>query len=366
MKHLLATTAAALILGTPAFAQDASMGTSYDVQTTDFYATALIGARIYGTEGEMPTSGAAIILTDGFEDIGEINDMVVGEDGSVRAVIVGVGGFVGIGEKDVALPMDAIQVVRDENGDRFLIVQASVESLGNAPAFEYPEIGVDATDAAAMDAAEADMATDATIVVDETAMVDTTVDAEQDAEADVAAANLVESETSAYSEAATDLAQAEAVSGGDTMVEPLADAESIAETEEILEEIDTGVAIADPAIAETETDMTDTVTVSTDMDMPEGFAMVAVTELTSDELTGAGVMGLGDDRLGDIGDLILDDQGVITSAIIDFGGFLGIGQKRVEVGFDRLQILRSDDGSEIRVTMPATREELEAMPEYEG
>ncbi len=43
------------------------------------------------------------------EDIGEINDVIVGQTGEVIAVIVGVGGFLGIGEKDVAVSMQALE-----------------------------------------------------------------------------------------------------------------------------------------------------------------------------------------------------------------------------------------------------------------
>ena len=43
--------------------------------------------------------------------IGEVNDLLVEQDGQVRALIIGVGGFLGIGEKDVALPMSAFSVL---------------------------------------------------------------------------------------------------------------------------------------------------------------------------------------------------------------------------------------------------------------
>lgn len=44
------------------------------------------------------------------ESIGEINDVLVSQDGSVNAVIIGVGGFLGIGEKDVAVNTAALQL----------------------------------------------------------------------------------------------------------------------------------------------------------------------------------------------------------------------------------------------------------------
>ena len=51
------------------------------------------------------------------ENLGDINDILIGQDGRIRAVIVGVGGFLGIGEKDVAVSFDAIEPRTDEDGD---------------------------------------------------------------------------------------------------------------------------------------------------------------------------------------------------------------------------------------------------------
>jgi sporulation protein YlmC with PRC-barrel domain len=42
--------------------------------------------------------------------IGEIMDLLVDHDGKATALIIGVGGFLGAGEKDVAVPFNAVQV----------------------------------------------------------------------------------------------------------------------------------------------------------------------------------------------------------------------------------------------------------------
>ncbi len=55
----------------------------------------LEGKAVYGAEGE---------------SIGDIKDVLVSQNGSVNAVIIGVGGFLGIGEKDVAVDMSALQL----------------------------------------------------------------------------------------------------------------------------------------------------------------------------------------------------------------------------------------------------------------
>jgi len=53
--------------------------------------------------------GKAVYGSDG-ASIGDIKDVLVSQDGSVNAVIIGVGGFLGIGEKDVAVNISALQL----------------------------------------------------------------------------------------------------------------------------------------------------------------------------------------------------------------------------------------------------------------
>jgi len=43
------------------------------------------------------------------ESIGEVNELLIDKDGTIKAVVIGVGGFLGIGQKNVALPYTAIK-----------------------------------------------------------------------------------------------------------------------------------------------------------------------------------------------------------------------------------------------------------------
>jgi sporulation protein YlmC with PRC-barrel domain len=47
------------------------------------------------------------------EKIGDISELLVDSSGKIQAVIVGVGGFLGIGERDVAIPFDQIKLVNE-------------------------------------------------------------------------------------------------------------------------------------------------------------------------------------------------------------------------------------------------------------
>ncbi len=69
------------------------------------------------------------------ESIGDINDILIDREGKVAAVIVGVGGFLGIGEKDVALPYDQLTFSTDTNNSLIVGTNATKESLETAPEY---------------------------------------------------------------------------------------------------------------------------------------------------------------------------------------------------------------------------------------
>lgn len=69
------------------------------------------------------------------EQIGVIKDLLIGPDGRIHAAVIGVGRFLGIGEKDVAVPLAALQTERLDNSGR-LILDVPKDILRTAPAFE--------------------------------------------------------------------------------------------------------------------------------------------------------------------------------------------------------------------------------------
>jgi sporulation protein YlmC with PRC-barrel domain len=71
------------------------------------------------------------------ESIGNVNDLIMKKDGGLVAAIVGVGGFLGIGEKDVAVPMEKITVAQNtQDGSVKLTTSETAESLKAAPEFK--------------------------------------------------------------------------------------------------------------------------------------------------------------------------------------------------------------------------------------
>ena len=68
--------------------------------------------------------------------IGDINDLVSDEGGKFVAVLIGAGGFLGIGEKDVALRFEDLKFTRDENNNIKLIANFNKDALASAPDYE--------------------------------------------------------------------------------------------------------------------------------------------------------------------------------------------------------------------------------------
>ncbi len=67
--------------------------------------------------------------------LGDVNDIIWTEDGTIQGVVVGVGGFLGIGEKNVAVNYDALNITTDEDGNRKLVLDATADELAAAPEF---------------------------------------------------------------------------------------------------------------------------------------------------------------------------------------------------------------------------------------
>ena len=68
--------------------------------------------------------------------IGQVMDVLVGQDGQVSALIVGVGGFLGAGEKDVAVSFNTVKATKKDN-KIYLTMNTTKDALKAAPGFKY-------------------------------------------------------------------------------------------------------------------------------------------------------------------------------------------------------------------------------------
>ena len=69
--------------------------------------------------------------------IGEIMDVLVDREGKATALMIGVGGFLGMGEKDVAVPFNSVQVTTKDNNKWYLVMNSNKDQLKNAKGFKY-------------------------------------------------------------------------------------------------------------------------------------------------------------------------------------------------------------------------------------
>ena len=70
------------------------------------------------------------------QKVGEIMDLLVNQSGQIEAAMVGVGGFLGAGEKDVAVSFNAIKPAK-KNDKTYLTLNTTKDALNNAPGFKY-------------------------------------------------------------------------------------------------------------------------------------------------------------------------------------------------------------------------------------
>ncbi len=68
--------------------------------------------------------------------IGEIMDVLLDKGGQAKALIIGVGGFLGAGEKDVAVPMGSVKVTTKDK-KWYLVMDTNKDQLEKAPGFKY-------------------------------------------------------------------------------------------------------------------------------------------------------------------------------------------------------------------------------------
>jgi PRC-barrel domain len=284
MRTLLAGTALVLMAAGPLAAQQATDGAAAPaagkaVREGPFlpstvpnalYASELIGMDVYSSETDYAAEyGDRVVEPDArsqWDDIGEINDIVLSPAGDIQGVLVDIGGFLGIGARTVALDMSQLHFLRDETDVSFAAVTSSREALEAAPEYRRE--------------------------MDQTAGV-----ASSDA-ADTAAPDMAAAPTR-------------------------------------------------PAFER------------------EGFTTADYDQLTADDLDQGPVYDANDENIGSVEELILSQDGKIEQAIVDVGGFLGMGEHRISLDFDEMQVMTNADNSEVRVYIDQTRQTLEQRPEYQ-
>ena len=140
IRKLLATTAMATLVAAAAYAQEQPAPAPSDplmttqpaaapaepprpVQADAYLASSFLGESVYTGTG------------DKSHNIGDVNDIVIDAKGQVKSIVVGVGGFLGIGEKNITIDFPKLSWM-EANGDRWLLTDASKEQLEALPEFD--------------------------------------------------------------------------------------------------------------------------------------------------------------------------------------------------------------------------------------
>jgi len=119
MLKLACTTAFVTVIATAAFAEGT---TQHAIPPNSFTVTDWYKQSVYDPKDAK---------------IGEIMDVLVDKSGKVASFIVGVGGFLGAGEKDVSVPFDAVRITTKDNNKWYLVMNATKDDLKSASGFTY-------------------------------------------------------------------------------------------------------------------------------------------------------------------------------------------------------------------------------------
>lgn len=304
MKRLFLATVAPLVLAAiPAGAQDADSMFHTRVDDQAMLGSDLMDRPVYRGD-DTGTAQLPGNVQDDWDEIGEVADFVLSPEGEIRAVVLDIGGFLGMGEHPVAVDMSALTFGQGDGGDGFILVRTDQATLEQAPAFE----GMAGDDTDMTDAGESGTGT------------------VQNANS----ADRVGNVPTDTPEPTSDTAGGSGMAGQDT-----------AAMDETERRARTGM-----------------------MPVRDGYVSAEPQDLTAEALTGAPLYGSNDEDIGEVSEILLADDGKVQSVIVDVGGFLGLGEKPVELQLEDLSILREEAGTSVVTYVSMTQDELEAMPEY--
>jgi sporulation protein YlmC with PRC-barrel domain len=126
-RYITAGLAASALLATVAFAQAPTT-------TTDRANVAPAAASDSSFQGNWRASKLVglSVYNDNNESVGSINDLLTDKNGNIKAVVIGVGGFLGVGEHLVAIPFEKVKFVNEPIA--YTGVSGGPNATGNRPA----------------------------------------------------------------------------------------------------------------------------------------------------------------------------------------------------------------------------------------
>ncbi|WP_262029159.1 PRC-barrel domain-containing protein [Microvirga sp. Mcv34] len=140
-KHLMMALLGTALLSAPALAQNQPAGSSTTSPNAASSTTTSGGAMSSGNWMTQEKAGqwraskieGLNVYNNNNEKIGDISELLVDQSGKIEAVVIGVGGFLGMGEHDVAVPFDQIKFVNEPRSNA-TAANTTTGTATNAPA----------------------------------------------------------------------------------------------------------------------------------------------------------------------------------------------------------------------------------------
>jgi sporulation protein YlmC with PRC-barrel domain len=105
--------------------------------------TAVAQTRDFAPMGSVPSQDFTVsnyykqdVYDRSDNKIGTVDDVLIDKNGNITALMIGVGGFLGLGEKTVATKFQSVQMTK-KNDKWYLVMDASKEALKKAPGHKY-------------------------------------------------------------------------------------------------------------------------------------------------------------------------------------------------------------------------------------
>lgn len=136
LSILKAATAIAIVAAPAIATAEMTKGYLESAPQGAWTANNLVGQTVYNS------------IDENSDAIGDINNLIISRDGEVSGVIIGVGGFLGAGEKNVAVSFDDLVATKTANEERRIILTTSKAELESAPEFQSPQTILDSAAAA--------------------------------------------------------------------------------------------------------------------------------------------------------------------------------------------------------------------------
>jgi sporulation protein YlmC with PRC-barrel domain len=116
--------ASGIALAQAPMSRDATTGRSVGMPSSSLSTNRWLASDIYKAN-----------VYDSFENkIGDVADLVMDSNGNVTTAIIGVGGFLGVGQKDIAVPFKDLKV-SSRDGKDWLVINMTKDELMKAPAY---------------------------------------------------------------------------------------------------------------------------------------------------------------------------------------------------------------------------------------